>query len=406
MSSGLYLDAMKYCVLIIDGAAGWPLPDHGNKTCLELAHKPNLDAMAREGVIGMARTVPNGMEPSSACACMSVLGYDPQKYYGGRSGIEARSMNVTWGPGEVVFRCNLVAIRDGRMWNYSSGHITTEEARQLISALQANLASDEVQFFPGMSYRHLARITHHEDTLKAECTPPHDIPNQAVEPYLPKGPGSAFLRDLMDRSKKVLQDHPVNVARRKKGHIPATQAWLFWATGQMPEMPPFKQAYRLNAALTSAVDLLKGLAIMAGINVLEIPGVTDGPDNDYAGQAAGALDALEKNDLVVIHVETPDEAGHAGSVEEKVKALELTDREVVARLRSWRPGSLRILVTPDHPTPIKVQTHVAEPVPFLIWGPGVRAAGASSYCESSAKASGVCVDPGHALMGKFIAGWG
>lgn len=396
---------MKYCVLIIDGASGWPLPQHGGRTCLELAETPNLDAMAREGVTGLVRTVPEVMEPSSACACLSVLGYDPKVYYVGRSGIEARSMGVKWGPGEVVFRCNLVAVKDGRMWSYASGHITTEESRQLIAALQKKLGSDALQFYPGVSYRHLCKIKGHEDALKATCTPPHDIPNQPVADHLPTGPGNEFLLDIMERSKEVLRDHPVNVARRERGQIPATQAWLFWGTGQMPEIPSFKQLYGFDAVMTSGVDLLKGLAVMSGIKVLEIPGVTDGPDNDYAAQATGALKALENADLAVIHVEAPDEAGHSGSVEEKVKAIARVDREIAARLRAWRPGTLCVLAMPDHPTPIEAQTHIAEPVPFLLWGPGIKAMEAGGYSEAQAKASGIYVDKGHTLVSKLIGGW-
>ena len=394
---------MKYCVLIIDGASGWPLPQHGGRTCLELAETPNLDASQRCYRPGAHCT--EGMEPSSACACLSVLGYDPKVYYRGRSGIEARSMDVNWGHGEVVFRCNLVAVKDGKMWSYASGHITTEESRHLIAALQKKLGSDALQFYPGVSYRHLCKIKGHEDALKATCTPPHDIPNQPVADHLPKGPGSEFLREIMERSKEVLRDHPVNVARRERGQIPATQAWLFWGTGQMPEIPSFKQLYGLDAVMTSGVDLLKGLAVMSGIKVLEIPGVSDGPDNDYAAQATGALKSLENADLAVIHVEAPDEAGHSGSVEEKVKAIARVDREIAARLRAWRPGTLRVLAMPDHPTPIEVQTHVAEPVPFLLWGPGIKAHGGGGYSEALAKATGVYVDKGHTLLGKLIAGW-
>lgn len=396
---------MKYCVLILDGASGWPLPQHGNKTCLELADTPNLDAMAREGVVGLASMVPDGMEPSSAIACMSLLGYDPKVYYGGRSGIEARSIGVTWGPGQVVFRCNLVAVKDGKMWSYSSGHITTEESHRLIKSLQEEMGSRDLSFHRGVAYRHLCKISRHPETLQAICTPPHDIPGQPIAAYLPKGPGSEFLLDVMERSKAVLADHPVNVARRARGDIPATQVWLFWSTGQMPHIPSFQEHHHVEAAITSPVDLLKGLAALTGIKVLQIPGVTDGPDNDYAAQAVGALKALERKDLAIIHVESPDEAGHAGSVEEKVKAISQIDGEIVGRIRAWHPGTLRLLATPDHPTPIKAQTHVAEPVPFLAWGPKIKAAGAHSYSEAEAKTGGILVDPGHTLLGRLIHGW-
>lgn len=396
---------MKFCVLIMDGAAGWPLPEYGNKTCLELAETPNLDALAREGVVGLASMVPPGMEPSSAVACMSVLGYDPKVYYGGRSGIEARSMGLTWDDGQVVFRCNLVAVKDGRMWSYSAGHITTEESRRLIAALQAEMGSSGLSFYPGLAYRHLAIVTGHTETARAACTPPHDIPNQPIAECLPKGPGSEVLQGIMERSKVVLEDHPVNIARRARGEMPATQVWLFWPTGKMPQMPPFREMHKKDAAITSPVDLLQGLARMTGMSVLPIAGVTDGPGNDYAGQAAGALEALENKDLVIIHVESPDEAGHGGSVQEKVTAISRIDQEVVGRIRAWKHRPLRLLVTPDHPTPIKVQTHVAESVPFLAWGPGLEPNGARAYSEAEAKATGLLVDPGYGLLGRVIKGW-
>ncbi len=393
---------MKYCILIIDGASGWPLPERGGKTCLELAHTPNLDAMAKEGTLGLVRTVPVGMEPSSACACMSVLGYDPKVYYQGRAAIEARSMDITINDGEVVFRCNLVAVRDGKMWDYSSGHISTDEAQQLIGALNKSLADDTVRFYPGVSYRHICKLKGREDTLLAICTPPHDIPNKPIADFLPRGSGSELLRDLMRRSEVVLREHPVNVGRRSRGDIPATMLWLFWGSGQVPDMPALKQVYGLEAAMISGVDLLRGLAQMIGVSVLEIPGVTDGLDNDYAAQAVGALEALNEHDLVVIHIEAPDEAAHAGSVEDKVEAIQRIDREVVSRIHSWRPDALRTLILPDHPTPIKVQTHTDDPVPFMLWGPGFTANGARRFTEAEAESTGFFIEDGYNIMGRLV----
>jgi 2,3-bisphosphoglycerate-independent phosphoglycerate mutase len=393
---------MKYIILIIDGASGLPLLQHGGKTCLELAHTPNLDATANEGILGLARTVPPGMEPSSACACISVLGYDPKVYYKGRSAIEARSMGIPIDDGEVVFRCNLVAIRDGKMWSYSSGYITTEEAKQLIAALNESLGSDKVHFYPGVSYRHICKLKGHEDTLLATCTPPHDIPNKPVAEFLPRGKGSKFLRELMKRSEAVLKDHPINVKRLSRGDIPAASIWLFWGSGKVPDMPQFKQVYGLSAAMTSGVDLLRGLARMVGMEVLDIPGVTDGLDNDYAAQAVGALKALENHDLVVIHIEAPDEAAHAGSIDDKIEAIQRVDKEVISRLRHWRKHDLRLLVMPDHPTPIKTQTHSLEPVPFLLWGPGFAANGARKFTEAEAKSTGLFIENGYKIMGRLI----
>ena len=393
---------MKYCVVIIDGASGWPLPERGGKTCLELAYTPNLDAMAQEGILGLVRTVPSGMEPGSACACMSVFGYDPKVYYRGRSSIEAKSRGIIIEDGEVVFRCNLVAIRDGRMWSYSSGYISTAEAQALIAALNESLGNDQIHFYSGVSYRHICKLKGREDTLLATCTPPHDIPGKAIDEYLPKGPGSDLLRDLMLRSQEVLRDHPVNIKRKSLGEIPATMIWLFWGSSKVPDMPAFKQVYGLNAAMTSGVDLVWGLAQMLEIDTLDIPGVTDGLDNNYSAQAVGAVEALSNHDLVVLHIEAPDEAAHAGAIDDKVEAIQRVDKEVIGRLRSFQPNELRMLVMPDHPTPIKIQTHSDEPVPFVIWGSGFAANGGKRFSEAEAKRTGLFIDKGHNIMGRLI----
>jgi len=394
---------MKYCVLIIDGAAGLPIPERGGKSCLELAKTPNLDAMAGEGLLGLVRTVPAGMEPSSACACMSVLGCDPKVYYRGRSAIEAKSLDIPIDKEEVVFRCNLVAIRQGRMWSYSAGYISTEESKELITALNDSLGDDSIRFYPGVSYRHILKLKGREDALLAVCTPPHDIPDKPIKDFLPRGGGSEFLRELMERSEAVLRGHPVNLSRQARGDIPATTIWLFWGSGQVPAMPAFKQVYGKSAALTSGVDLLKGLGKMSGMKILEIAGVTDGLDNDYAAQADGALEALDDDDLVVIHIEAPDEAAHAGAVDDKIEAIRRIDGEVIGRLRS-RSGELRLLVMPDHPTPIESRTHSPEPVPFMLWGAGFKPNGAKRFTEKEAKSTGLFIDDGYRIMGKLIGG--
>jgi len=393
---------MKYCILIIDGAAGWPLPGKGGKTCLELAHTPNLDALAKEATAGLVRNVPEGMEPSSAHACTSLLGYDPRVYHPGRAAIEARSMGIPIEDGEALFRCNLVSIDGGVMRDYSAGHIPTAEAKELVAALEKHLGNWVISFYPGISYRHICKIRGHEDTLKALCTPPHDIPNQAIEAYLPRGTGSEFLRDLMVRSVPLLRDHPVNKARRARGEVPATMIWLFWGSGYAPDMPPFRQVYGLVPAITAGVDVLRGLAQMVGMEVLDIPGVTDGLDNDFAGQAEGALKALADHDLAVIHVEAADEAGHSGLIDEKIEAIEIVDREIVGRLRRWQKDKLRVLVAPDHPTPIEVQTHVPDPVPFLLWGPGFRANGAGRFTEAEARRTNLLIDPGYNIIKRLV----
>lgn len=378
------------------------MADHDGKTCLELAYSPNLDIVAREGIVGLVRTIPPGMEPSSACACMSILGYDPTIHYHGRGAIEARSMGIPINQGEVVFRCNLVAVRGGKMWSYSSGHISTGEARELIVALDESLGNDKVHFYPGVSYRHICKIKGREDTLLSNCTPPHDIPGKPIGDFLPDGPGSDLLRDLMARSEVVLRSHPVNIERRSRGDIPATMIWLFWASGEIPDMPAFEEVYRLGAAMTSGVDIMRGLAKMVGMEILDIPGVTEGLDNDYAAQAAGALEALEGCDLVIIHVEAPDEAGHAGSVKDKIEAIQRVDKEIVSQLRTWKKDALRVLIMPDHPTPIEIQTHVGEPVPFILWGPGFTANGAMRFTEAEAKKTDVFIGEGYNIMNRLV----
>jgi 2,3-bisphosphoglycerate-independent phosphoglycerate mutase len=397
---------VKYCVMIIDGASDWPSAARGGKTCLELAHTPNMDAMAREGVVGLVRTVPPGMEPSSAIACMSVLGYDPHEHYRGRSAIEARGMGIRVDKGDVVFRCNLVAVRDGRMWSYSCGAISTEEARPLIATLNRELGDDSVHFYPGVSYRHICKLKGAEETVLANCTPPHDIHGKLTDEFLPRGPGSHLLRDLMARSQSILHDHPVNVERGTRGLIPASMIWLFWGSAQLHNMPAFKDVHGLDAAITSGVDVMRGLARMAGMQTLEIAGVTSDLDNDYAAQADGALAALSQYDMVVIHVEATDEAAHAGLAKEKIEAIQRVDQEIAGRLRSWHKEGLGVLILPDHATPVEIRTHVADPVPFLLWGAGLTPTGPGSaqrFTETEARGTGIFVDEGHSIIGKLIA---
>lgn len=394
---------MKYCVLIIDGAAGLPIPEQGGKTSLELAVTSNLDKLAGEGWLGLVRTVPRGMEPGSAVACMSVMGYDPALYYKGRASIEAGSLGIGIGKGESVFRCNLVTVMEGKMRDYSAGHIGSDEAQAIVLTLNEKLGNSLIQFYPGVSYRHILKLKGHEDSLQAACSPPHDIPGKPVAEFLPQGPGSEILRDLMIRSEAVLKDHPVNIARKARGELPATTIWLFWGSGQVPAMPAFNKVYGLKAAMTSGVDLLRGLAKMSGMTILDIKGVTDGPDSDNVTQVEGALAALKKHDLVVIHIEAPDEAGHTGDIQGKVGTIEKIDAEVVSRLRKWRGDDLRLLVMPDHPTPISVRTHTPEPVPFLLWGKGLKANGARRFTEAEAKKTGIFIEDGYKIMGKLVA---
>ena len=280
--------SVKYVVLIIDGASGWPVPAFGGRTSLEAAHTPNLDRLAREGLVGMAHTVPEGMEASSAVACMSVLGFDPTRYYAGRGPIEAMAMGIDLEPGQVAMRCNLVNVSDGIMTSYSAGNISSAEAAELVAALQAELGDERLEFHSGVGFRHILTVRDGTDLLATTFAAPHDITDREVAGRGPVGPGAGLAESLMERSKAILAEHPVNQARIARGRLPATQIWLFWPGMRPGEMPTFAQAYGgRRAALTSAVDLLRGLALQTGMDFLTIPGVTDGNDNDFAGQMAG-----------------------------------------------------------------------------------------------------------------------
>jgi 2,3-bisphosphoglycerate-independent phosphoglycerate mutase len=388
----------------MDGSAGLPIAERGGKTSLELAHTPNLDALAVGGLVGLAHNVPPDLDPDSAVACMSIFGYDPKVYYTGRAPIEAKSLGIDFTPGEVLFRCNPVTIQNGVMVSHSAGSISTEEGHLLIAALNEQLGNDNIHFYPGVSYRNILKLKGAEDTALAFCTPPHDIPGKPIAGFLPSGKGSDLLLELMRRSEAVFKDHPVNIKRIARGQLPATGIWLFWGSARMPVLPPFNELYGLQAAVTTGVDLLRGLGLLADMSILQIPGVTDGPDNDYAAQAIGGLDSLKDYDIVIIHIEAPDEAGHAGLVEKKIDAIEKIDTEVVSRIRKMDQDKIRLLVISDHPTPVKQRVHTSDPVPLLLWGNGFKANGAKRFTEAEAGKTGLTVDQGHKIMNKLIRG--
>lgn len=351
-----------------------------------------------------ATTVPPGMEPSSAVACMSVMGYDPLKYYKGRAAIEATSLDIPIGETETVFRCNLVNTEGGIMKSYCAGHITSEESGELVNALNDALGNDAITFYPGVGYRHILKLEGYPETLRAKTVPPHDISNLPVADYLPKGEGSDLLLSLIQDSRNVLNNHPVNIKRRKENKITADSIWLTWGSAKPPLLPTFKEAYGITAAITSGVDLLRGLGKMMSMEVLEIPGVTDGQDNNCIAQTEGAIKALDHNDLVIVHFEAPDEAGHAGSIEQKVTAIEKADREMVGTLASYLEGTGRLLVMPDHPTPIELLTHTSDPVPCLLWGEDIVAGNGSRFTEAQARQAETIFDPGWHLMKRLVKG--
>jgi 2,3-bisphosphoglycerate-independent phosphoglycerate mutase len=302
---------------------------------------------------------------------------------------------------------NLVDIEDGVMKSFSSGRIATDESRAIVGELAAALGSPTFKFYPGVAYRHILVVKGHPELMEGTYAAPHDISDKPVASHLPSGPGSPLLRDLMDRARELLRRSPVNARRAERGQLPATDIWPFWP-GQAPSgLVPFEKKRGIRGAMTSGVDLLNGLAVLAGLTRLQIAGVSDGPDNDYAAQAEGALTALADHDLVIIHVESPDEMGHAGDAARKVAAIEAIDREVVSRVRAAAPryardGGLRILAMPDHPTPVVLKTHVREPVPFVLVGPGIARNGADRYDEAAALATSLTVDPGRLVMDRLL----
>jgi len=393
---------VKYLVVILDGAAGWPLPELGGRTSLQAASTPNLDGMARGGVLGLAQTVPEGFEPSSSAACTSILGYDPVSNFVGRGAIEAASMGIMLAEDEVALRLNLVTCDGGIMRSYAAGHITTEESRRVAAELTNALDDETFRLYPGVSYRHILVVKGHPELTELSYTPPHDLSDRGIGNHVPSGTGAQVLLDYMDRARPILAASEVNRQRVSAGELPATDVWPFWPGVAPKGMTPFAESRGLKAAMSSGVDLLNGLAVLAGIDRLTIAGVTDGLDNDYFAQGAGVMHALNDYDLVVAHVESPDEAGHGGDIDAKIAAIEAIDREVLGRALAY-DGDLRVLAMPDHLTPIAIKTHVGEPVPFVLHGPGLSGGAADAYSEEAAADTGVFVDPGRRVMDLLLA---
>jgi 2,3-bisphosphoglycerate-independent phosphoglycerate mutase len=376
---------MKFIVLLGDGMADCPLPSLGGRTPLQAAETPNMDRVAAEGRSGLARTVPVGMPPGSDVANLSVVGYEPSKYYSGRAPLEAAAMGVSLGKGEIAFRCNFVTVKDGKMEDYSAGHISSEEGRGLIEALKPLMPGGRL--YAGVSYRNLLVLSAGEEAI---CTPPHDILDQPIAGYLPKGNDSELLIELMEASRPVLSDHPVNARRIAEGKRPANMIWL-WGQGPAPSMPTLQEKSGLRGAMISAVDLLKGIGVYAGMEVIDVPGATGTIDTNYEGKVDAALSALERVDLVYLHIEAPDEAAHEGDVELKIRAIETFDRRVVGPVVEKLEASKfqwRILLLPDHPTPISLRTHTDKPVPFAVMGEGIARDKVETFDEVAAARGG------------------
>ena len=376
---------MKLIVLLGDGMADLPLEVLGGRTPLQAAEKPNMDRLARQGRSGLARTVPEGFAPGSDVANLSVLGYDPAECYTGRAPLEAAAMNVPLGPGEIAFRCNFVTIENGLMKDYSAGHISSPEGQELIETLAPIMPGKRL--YPGVSYRNLLVL---QAGARAECTPPHDISGRPVAEHLPRGQDSELLVALMEAARPVLEKHPVNQRRIAAGKRPANAIWL-WGQGPAPAMPSFAQKYGLSGAMISAVDLLKGIGRYAGLEVIDVPGATGNIDTNYQGKVDAALQALQRCDFVYLHIEAPDEAGHEGEIDLKVRAIELFDEKVVGpvlQALEERGEDWRVLLMPDHATPISIKTHSSDPVPFTIAGCGIHPDGVESFDELAAQRGG------------------
>ena len=373
---------MKLVVLLGDGMADLPIEALQNKTPLQAAKKPNMDRLAKRGRSGLAQTVPDGFPPGSDVANLSVMGYAPSRHYTGRAPLEAAAMEVQLGPADIAFRCNFVTIEKGIMQDYSAGHISTEEGRELIEALAPLMP--ERKLYAGVSYRNLLVL---KAGANAVCTPPHDISDQPVASHLPSGPDSELLISLMEAAGPVLANHPVNLNRIAAGKRPANAIWL-WGQGPAPAMPSFAEKYMLEGAMISAVDLLKGIGRYAGLEVIDVAGATGNIDTNYEGKVKAALQALERLDFVYLHVEAPDEAGHEGDTTLKVKAIELFDEKVVGPMIKGLDESgqdWRVLLLPDHATPISIKTHSRDPVPFTIAGTGVQPDGVDRFDEAAAR---------------------
>ncbi|AEY66712.1 cofactor-independent phosphoglycerate mutase [Clostridium sp. BNL1100] len=401
---------MKYVVILGDGMADYPMPELDNKTPLQYAKKTTIDMLASKGTVGLVRTVPEGIAPGSDAANLSVMGYNPKVYYTGRSPLEAVSMGLELLPTDVALRCNLVHLSedepeysDKTMIDYSSDEISTAESKVLIEAVNDALKTENINFHPGISYRHCMVWSNGRTDLG--CTPPHDISDKKITDYLPKEE-SGLLLDLMKKSYEILKDHPVNQARKARGLRTANSIWL-WGEGKKPALSSFQEKYHKTGAMISAVDLLKGIGICAGLDSIDVEGATGNIDTNFIGKANAAIQALENGkDFVYVHVEAPDECGHRHEIKNKVKAIELLDSQIVKPiLEGISKFDYRVLVLPDHPTPLSLRTHTSEPVPFIIYDSTDEIQSpANSYDEFEVKKSGVFVEDGYKLMDLFIKG--
>jgi 2,3-bisphosphoglycerate-independent phosphoglycerate mutase len=404
---------MKYAIVIPDGCADEPQDSLGGKTPLQAAAKPHMDRIAQTGIVGRSNNVPAALTPASDVATLSLFGYDPLQVYTGRAPLETAAMGLKLGPNDWAVRCNLVTVENDEMRDFTAGHINNVDGRALLETVQEKLGgpvSDppgRLEFHPGVSYRNILifRASGQAPFSAATKTqPPHDIPDRPIAGHLPQGPGGALLQDLMRRSREVFRDHPVNRARRARGERSATQIWL-WGQGRAPHLRPFAAAYGKKGAIISAVDLVRGVGVLLGWTRIDVPGATGYLDTDYAAKGRYGVAALKDHDLVCIHVEATDEASHEGRADAKVRALEEIDRHIVGPLLQALPkyGDWRMLVSPDHRTPLRTRAHAHGAVPFALAGTGIAAAGQPAYDEAAAAAGDLAFERGHELMARFLA---
>lgn len=401
---------MKYLVVLCDGMADYPIEELGGRTPLEAADTPNMDALAKSATVGLVKTVQDGMKPGSDVANLSVLGYDPMVYYTGRSPLEAGSIGIDMKKTDVALRCNLVTVSDEPCYedktilDYCADDISTEDARVLIEYIEEKLGCDEFRFYTGVAYRHC--LIWDNGTMElGGLTPPHDITGRAVKEYLPNklSNNAAKLQELMEKSYELLKDHPINLARIEKGLRPANSIWL-WGEGVRAELDDFKEKYGLSASMISAVDLLKGIGKFSGMNIVEVEGATGYIDTNFEGKAEAAIKEFENGqDFVYIHVEAPDECGHRAEVQNKADAISIIDKVILGPVTEAlrKMGDFKVMVTPDHATPLSLKTHTNDPIPFFIYDSTKPVDGVECFNERTAKETGLYIDEGFRIMKDF-----
>ena len=398
---------MKYAIIIPDGCADEPLEQLGGKTPLQFENIPGMDAIAAAGVVGRAFNVPDHLPPGSDVANLSLLGYDPNEYFTGRAPMEAAAQGIQLGPDDWAIRCNLVTVQDQIMKDFTADHISDDDAAKMLSDMQDVVGAGRFEFVPGVSYRNLLLYRGEGQpapfSMETRCTPPHDLTDKTVLNDFPRGPGSDILNNFMEQSVALFADHPVNAARVKNGNLPATNVWL-WGQGKTPALTPFQELHGKTGKMITAVDLLRGIAALIGWDRIEVEGATGYTDTDYAAKGRAAIEAIDSTDIICVHVEAPDEASHEGDAEAKVKALEEIDTHIVQPLHAAlkAQGDYRILVTPDHPTPIRTKTHSHGIVPLAICGSGFAHDAQTTYDEPSAEASDLAFDEGFRMMSYFL----